>query len=76
MTDTDSKVISFYANKIHSNPAFYEAEKKRVVKYQVERYNNDDEYKQKKKEYCRMKMSEIYSRRKQQRQAQVPINQI
>jgi hypothetical protein len=76
MTDTDSKVVSFYTNKIHSNPAFYEAEKKRVVKYQVERYNNDDEYKQKKKEYCRMKMREIYNRRKQQRQAQVPINQI
>jgi hypothetical protein len=44
MTDTDLKVISFYANKIHSNPAFYEAEKKRVVKYQVERYNSDDDF--------------------------------
>ena len=73
MTDTDSKVVSFYTNKIHSNPAFYEAEKKRVVKYQVERYNNDDEYKQKKKEYCRMKMRELYNRRKNQ--AQIPINQ-
>ena len=76
MTDTDSRVISFYTNKIHSNPEFYEAEKKRVVKYQVERYNNDDEYKQKKKEYCRMKMREIYNRRKQQREAQIPTNQI
>ncbi len=27
MRDTDLKVISFYANKIHSNPAFYGAEK-------------------------------------------------
>jgi len=49
MTDTESKVVSFYANKIHNNPAFYELEKKRVAKYQVERYKNDDEYEQKKK---------------------------
>lgn len=28
MTDTESKVVSFYANKIHNNPAFYELEKK------------------------------------------------
>ncbi len=48
-------------------------QKKRVVKYQVERYNNDDENTQKKKEYCRMEMKEIYNRRKEQ--AQVPINQ-
>lgn len=74
MTDTNNiKVLSFYANKIHNNPEFYELEKKRVVKYQVERYNTDDEYKQKKKEYCRMKMKELYNRRKNQ--AQVPINQ-
>ena len=73
MTDTDSKIVSFYNNKIHSNPEFYALEKKRVVKYQIERYNNDDEYKQKKKEYCRLKMQELYNRRKQQRQ--VPINQ-
>ncbi len=73
MTDTDSRVISFYTNKIHSNPEFYEAEKKRVVKYQVERYNNDDDYKEKKKEYCKLKMRELYNRRKQQRQ--VPTNQ-
>ena len=74
MTDTDSKIVSFYNNKIHSNPEFYALEKKRVVKYQIERYNNDDEYKQKKKEYCRLKMQELYNRRKQQRQ--VPINQL
>lgn len=78
MTDTDFKVVSFYTNKIRSNPEFYEAEKKRVVKYQVERYKNDDDYKQKKKEYCKLKMREIYNRKKQQQQqqAQVPINQI
>ncbi len=74
MTDTNNlKVLSFYTNKIHNNPEFYELEKKRVVKYQVERYNTDDEYKQKKKEYCRMKMKELYNRRKNQ--AQVLINQ-
>ena len=73
MTDTDSKIVSFYNNKIHSNPEFYALEKKRVVTYQIERYNNDDEYKQKKKEYCRLKMQELYNRRKQQ--IQVPINQ-
>jgi hypothetical protein len=74
MTDTDFKVVSFYTNKIRSKPEFYEAEKKRVVKYQVERYKNDDESKQKKKEYCKMKMRELYNRRKAQ--AQNPINQI
>lgn len=74
MTDTNNlKVLSFYANKIHNNPEFYELEKKRVAKYQVERYNTDDEYKQKKKEYCRMKMRELYDKRK--KQAQIPINQ-
>ena len=30
MTDTDSRVISFYTDKIHSNPEFYEAEKKEL----------------------------------------------
>ena len=73
MTDTDSRVISFYTNKIRNNPEFYELEKKRVVKYQVERYNNDDDDKEKKKEYCKLKMRELYNRRKQQRQ--VPTNQ-
>ena len=72
MTDTESKVVSFYANKIHNNPEFYEAEKKIVAKYQVERYKKDDEYKQKKKEYCRTEMRETYNRRKAH--AQVPIN--
>ena len=27
MTDTDFKVLSYYTNKIHSNPEFYELEK-------------------------------------------------
>ena len=45
MADT----ISYYSNKIHTNPEFYDAEKKRVVKYLVNRHNTDDEYKTKKK---------------------------
>ncbi len=44
-----SFLIYYYTNKIHKNPEFYELEKKRVVQYQVEIYNNDDEYKQNKK---------------------------
>ena len=73
MTDTDNiKIVSFYTNKIRNNPEFYELEKKRVVKYQVERYNTDDDFKEKKKAYCKAKMREIYNRRK----AQLPISQI
>jgi hypothetical protein len=75
MTDTDFKILSYYTNKIHNNPEFYEAEKKRVAKYQVERYKNDEEYKQKKKEYCKMKMKELYNRRKGQA-AQVQVQQV
>ncbi len=30
MTDTDFEVVSFYTNKIPSNPEFYEAEKKEL----------------------------------------------
>jgi hypothetical protein len=42
-------VVSFYTKKIHTNPEFYALENKRVAKYQVETYKNDDESKQKKK---------------------------
>ena len=32
MTDTNNiKVLSFYANKIHNNPEFYELEKKKLL---------------------------------------------
>jgi hypothetical protein len=42
--------MSFLITQIRSTliQNFCEAEKKRVVKYQVERYDTDDEYKQKK----------------------------
>jgi hypothetical protein len=68
MADTESKLLSYYTNKIHTNPEFYAAEKIRVVKYLVNRYNTDEEFKTKKKEYCKMKMREIYNRRKLQTQ--------
>jgi hypothetical protein len=73
MTDTDFKVLFYYILIKFILIQHFMKQKKKVVKYQVERYNNDEEYKQKKKEYCRMKMREIYNRRKAQ--AQVPINQ-
>jgi hypothetical protein len=42
------KVISFYGKKLHITPEFYEAENK-SKKTHIESYNNDDDYKQKKK---------------------------
>ena len=49
MADTEPKLLSYYTNKIHTNPEFYETEKKRAVKYLVNRYNTDEEFKTKKK---------------------------
>lgn len=54
----------YYCDKIHNNPEFYETEKKRVIKYQNDRYSNDEEYRNKKKEYCRIKMKELYQKKK------------
>ena len=66
--DTHSKVNMrmnvFYTNKIHNNPEFYEKEKKRVVEYHKNRYETDLEYREKRKEYCRIKMREYYQRKK------------
>ena len=39
----------FYNNKIKTNPEFYEKEKKRITEYMVKRYNNDEEYKQRRR---------------------------
>ena len=44
---------SFYTKKIHSNKEFYDEEKKRVVAYINNRYKNDEEYREKRKEYCK-----------------------
>jgi hypothetical protein len=54
----------FYNNKIANDPEFYASEKQRVVNYIKNRYNTDEEYKEKRKEYCRIKMKELYQKRK------------
>lgn len=54
----------YYNEKIHNNPEFYEAEKKRALEYQRKRLENDPEYREKRKEYCRVKMRELYQKRK------------
>jgi hypothetical protein len=54
----NDKVRINYNNKIHNNPTFYAKEKKRVAKYQFERYNTDKTYKKKIQEYNKMKMRE------------------
>ena len=56
---------NFYTNKIHYDDEFYQAEKKRVVAYIKNRYENDEEFREKRKEYCKIKMKELYDKRKQ-----------
>ena len=79
-SNIDSKIKSrissniYYCEKIHNNPEFYETEKKRIVEYQNNRYATDEAFRNKKREYCKMKMRELYNKRKQQ-QAQSLINQ-
>lgn len=63
-TKNNNRVNAFYTNKIHNNPEFYEKEKQRVIQYQNNRYKTDEEYKEKRKEYCRLKMKEYYQRKK------------
>jgi len=57
-----ASVRKSYNNKIHTNPEFYEAEKKRVVSYIKNRYANDPEYREnllrKKREYYAKKKAE------------------
>jgi len=55
---------AFYTKKIHNDKDFYDEEKKRVVKYINNRYKNDEEYREKRKEYCKLKMRESYQRKK------------
>jgi len=70
-----SSAARFYNNKITNDPEFYANEKQRVVTYIKNRYNTDEEYKEKRKEYCRLKMKELYHKRKyeklQQQQPEV-----
>ena len=60
---------AYYNNKIHTNPEFYEKEKRglpNMLRFLLKnRYNTDEEFKEKRKEYCRIKMKELYQRRKQ-----------
>jgi hypothetical protein len=58
------KANDFYTNKIHSNQESYEKEKKRVTEFQRNRYENDEEYRERRKGYCRIKMKEYYQRKK------------
>ena len=58
-------VNAFYTQKIHNNTEFYANEKRRVAEYQKSRYENDPEYRERKKEYCKIKMRELYQRKKE-----------
>lgn len=62
---SEPKKVSFYAKKIHSNPEFYEAEKKRATEYQRIKYQTDEEYKIKRREYCRQRMNEMNKRKRE-----------
>jgi hypothetical protein len=70
MTETPelSYNAKYYNAKIKSNPEFYEKERKRVCEYIHNRYNNDEEYKQKilqqKKDYYQRKKLEKLEREK------------
>jgi hypothetical protein len=58
----------YYNAKIKSNPEFYEKERKRVCDYIRNRYNTDEEYKQKilqqKKDYYQKKKQERLEKEK------------
>lgn len=59
---------TYYNNKIHTNSEFYEEEKKRVLEYHNIRYNTDEEYREKKKEYARNAMKKYYLKKKQEKE--------
>ena len=72
MTETEIQVLSYsakyYNAKIKTNPEFYGKERKRVCEYIHNRYNTDEEYKQKilqqKKEYYQRKKQEKLEKEK------------
>ena len=66
MSKEHTRQNDFYTKKIHNNKEFYEAEKKRVVAYINDRYKNDEEYREKRREYCKLKMREYYNKKKEQ----------
>jgi len=57
-------MTSSYYDKIHNDAEFYAKEKKRIAEYMKNRYNTDELYREKKKEYARIKMKELYYRKK------------
>ena len=71
-TETPTVTLSFsakyYNAKIKNNPEFYEKERRRVCEYIHNRYNTDEEYKQKilqqKKEYYQKKKQERLEKEK------------
>jgi len=71
-----SRQNEFYKNKIHTNLEFYEKEKKRVASYIKNRNDNDEEYREKRNEYCKIKMREYYQRKKAAQQQQSPSVQV
>lgn len=76
MTDTNDKVkekspsAKIYEAKIKNDAEFYAKEKKRVAEYMKERYKTDEEYKAKIKEQKKAS----YYRRKEARNASIPVN--
>ena len=68
-----SNSAKYYNAKIKSNPEFYEKERKRVCEYIHNRYNTDEEYKQKilqqKKEYYQRKKMEMLEKEKNENPA-------
>jgi hypothetical protein len=67
-TPVISYSAKYYNAKIKNNPEFYEKERRRVCEYIHNRYNNDEEYKQKilqqKKEYYQKKKQERLEKEK------------
>lgn len=56
--------VNYYNRRLHNDEEFYTKEKLRVAKYRTNRYNTDDEYKEKNKEYMRSYMKEYYQKQK------------
>ena len=67
MTETETPTLSYnakyYNAKIKTNPEFYEKEQRRVCEYIHNRYNTDEEYKQK----ILLQKKEYYQRKKQEK---------
>ena len=65
-----ASVRKSYNKKIHNNPEFYEAEKKRVVAYIKNRYATDPEY----RENFLRKKRENYAKRMAAKREQIAVS--